>query len=59
MGKEKDDGLRDREPVELLQDWGDVVTGTGGGEKVRIRVLYVCFNCDSESNSDSEQAGSK
>lgn len=53
------DALRDGEPAELLQYWGDVVTGTCVGEKVSSRVLYVCFNCDSDSNSDSEQAGSK
>ena len=44
VGEEEDyemDALRDREPVELLEDWGDVVTGAGVGEQASSRVLYA------------------
>ena len=35
------DALWDREPVEVLEDRGDVVTGTGMGEQTGSRVLNV------------------
>ena len=44
VGEEEDfevDALRDREPVELLEDWGDVVTGAGVGEQAGGGVLDV------------------
>ena len=36
MGEEEDfelDALSDREPVEPLEDWGDVIMGAGMGKK--------------------------
>ncbi len=44
MREEKDfelDLLWDREPVEVLEDRGDVVTGVGVGERVSSRVLDI------------------
>lgn len=44
MSEEKDfelDPLWDREPVEVLEDSNDVVTGAGVGEQVGSRVLDV------------------
>lgn len=41
VGKEEDfevDALRYREPMEFLENWGDVVAGVG--EQASIRVLY-------------------
>lgn len=35
------DPLWDREPVEFLEDRGDVVTGAGVGEQTSSRVLDV------------------
>lgn len=35
------DALRDGEPLELLEDCGDVVMGAGVGEKASGKVLYV------------------
>lgn len=44
MGKKEDykiNVLRDREPMELPENWGDVVTVAGVGERVSSRVLYL------------------
>ena len=44
VGEEEDfkmDALRDGEPVELLKDWGDVVTGASVGQQAGGRVLNV------------------
>ena len=35
------DSLFDREPVEVLEDWCDVVSGVGAGEQAGSGVLYV------------------
>lgn len=43
MGKKEDfemDVLRDRKPIELPENWDDVVMQAGVGEQVRGRVLY-------------------
>ncbi len=44
MSEEKDfklDPFWDREPVEVLEDNGDVVTGRGVGEQTSSRVLDI------------------
>ncbi|MEQ2211533.1 hypothetical protein XENOCAPTIV_005342 [Xenoophorus captivus] len=44
VGEKEDfeiNSLGDTEPVELLQNWGDVVTGAGLGEQASSRILYV------------------
>ena len=35
------DPLFDGQPVEVMEDWGDVVSGAGVGEKAGSRVLYM------------------
>lgn len=35
------DAVQDGEPVEILEDWGDVITGAGVSEEAGSRVLDI------------------
>ena len=43
------DSLFDREPVEVLEEWCDVVSGAGAGEQAGSGVLYVLEFIDNVS----------